>query len=468
MKNKLIKFTSLFFFAITSILVVSCDNDDLVPEFTLQPSSEEVSFLNTFSDQYLLSKETKDNIAERFVWNAPDFGVPTEISYSVEGSISETFDSVDFESGTLSATNYAISAGNLFTLAQDLLMLDTDPSTIGDDGEANNTGTIYFRIKAFAGSGSGADAVTKISEITTLNISLIEDAITGGGSGIEISTWGIVGSGFNNWGAGPDEPFYTTDNPDVLVAYPTLIDGEIKIRENNEWTNDYGDTGADGTLDAGGDNLIVTAGSYKITFNTSTLEYSIEAFSWGIVGSGFNDWGGDGPDAHMFYDYTTDTFKVSAKLLDGEVKFRLNNTWDSDFGDSGADGTIEPGGDNIVTTEGYYNVTLDLNNNTYVIEAAEVLGVVGSGYNDWGATPDFLFTQVSEGIYIAEGATLVDGEVKFRVNEAWDSDYGDTGVDGILDAGGDNIAVTAGIYRISLNFFTDETAPTYTLTKIAD
>ena len=46
---------------------------------------------------------------------------------------------------------------------------------------------------------------------------------------------------------------------------------------------------------------------------------------------------------------------------------------------------------------------------------------------------------------------LIDGEIKFRVNDAWNSDFGDTGADGTLDAGGDNIAVTAGNYRVKLD-----------------
>ncbi|WP_111709434.1 SusE domain-containing protein [Lutibacter citreus] len=450
MKNKLINFASFFVFAITSLLVTSCDNDDLVPEFTLQPSSEEVTLLNSLSEQYLLSKETKDNIAERFVWNAPNFGVQTEINYEVEASVSETFNSVDFHSGELVATNYAIKVSDLLTMAQDALLLDTDPSTIGDDGEPNNNGTIYFRINAYVGSGAGADAINKTSEIFNLNISLIEDSLTGEGSGIEVSTWGIVGSGYNNWGAYADAPFYTTSDSDVLVAYATLFDGEIKFRENNEWTNDYGDTGVDGVLDAGGDNIAVTAGNYKVTFNTSTLAYSIEPFSWGIVGSGYNDWGAT-PDAKFYYDYTTDTFKVGVKLIDGEIKFRFNNAWDTDFGDSGADGTLDAGGDNIVSTNGFYTVTLDFNNNEYTIVESDIWGVIGSGYNDWGATPDFSLTEVNPGLWVGDIINLIDGEIKFRLNEAWDSDFGDTGADGTLDAGGDNIVSTGGSARIVLD-----------------
>ena len=449
MKNKFLTVTKFFLTLIViSVFTTACENDDFIPEFTLQEASEQVAFVNSFSNEYLLSAETKNNIAERFVWSQPSFAVQTAVNYNVEGSVSNNFSTIDYESGTISENNHAITVGTLLTIAKDILMLDTDPNTTNDQGEPNNTGVIYFRVKAFPGSGSGGDAIISTSETVELNITLIEE--TGAGSGISISSWGVVGSGYNNWGAFTDAPFYTTSTDGVYVAYVTLLDGEIKFRENNDWTNNYGDSGADGTLDAGGDNIVVSAGNYKITLNLNDLTYSMEEFSWGVVGSGYNEWGAT-PDAKFFYDYTTNTFKVNVKLIDGEIKFRLNNAWDSNYGDSGADGTLDAGGDNIVVTEGFYQIILDLNNLTYTIEAADAWGIVGSGYNDWGATPDFTMTEVNPGIWVADGATLIDGEIKFRINQAWDTNYGDSGADGTLDAGGDNIAVTAGTYVITMN-----------------
>jgi hypothetical protein len=445
-------------------LFTACENDDLVPEFTLQAASENVAFQNTFLAEYLLSSETGNNIAERFVWNGVDFGVPTEVSYQLEGSISENFDAesdFEYDSGTLTETNASVTIKNLLAMAEGL-ELDDDPSTTDSEGNPNNTGTVYFRVTAFPGSGAGADAVATVSDVAQLTITLVEKSDEGG-SGIQVSTWGVVGSGYNDWGgAGPDAPFYTTGTDGVYVAYANLLDGEIKFRENNDWTNNFGDTGADGTLDAGGDNIVVTAGDYKITLNFNDNTYTIEAYSWGVVGSGYNDWGGAGPDAKFFYDYTTDTFKVGVKLIDGEIKFRLNNDWGTNYGDSGADGTLDNGGDNIVVTAGFYMITLDFNAGTYTMEAANLWGVVGSGYNDWGATPDFIFTEVNPGIWIAENVELIDGEIKFRINEDWGTNYGDTGADGTLDDGGDNIAVTAGTYTITLNLTEGET-PTYSL-----
>lgn len=423
------------------------ENDDL--EFTIQPPKEGIAFANTFLPEYTITPATSSNIAERFVWNAVVFeGTPTAVTYDVQ--YSATADFATHESlATTDQTNMAVTVEKLLMIAE-TAGLDNDPAT--DDKP--NTGSTFFRVRAYTGNG-GADALESITEVQEIKLVLPEIVV---GSGIEISTWGIVGSGFNDWGnGGPDAPFYTTEDADVIVAYATLLTGEVKFRENNDWANNFGDNGADGTLEAGGANIATTAGTYKVTFNTANNTYTIEPYSLGVVGSGFNDWGNGGPDAQFHYDYTTNTFKAGVKLLDGEIKFRLNNDWAVNYGGSG--GTIT--GDNIPTTAGFYTVTLDLKNNTYAIDAADIYGIVGSGYNDWGnGGPDFSFTEVNPNVFVADNVTLLDGEIKFRLNEDWGTNYG--GANGVLVNGGDNIATTAGKYQITLNF-TDDANPTYTI-----
>ena len=416
----------------------SCEEDNELI-FTAAPQGE-FTFTNTFLPEYILPAEnsTDDNIGVVFSFNAADFGVQTNISYELQSSILGDFTDATVVASSSNANNpIEVTIGNLKVLAEAYGIM------------APSSGTLNFRIRAFPGDSSST--TESFTPTQTITVTLLE-AVTGG-SGIEVSTWGIVGSGYNDWGnAGLDGVFYTTSTEGVIVAYANLVDGEIKFRENNDWASNLGDTGADGILEANGDNIVVTAGSYKITINTNDNTYTIEAFSWGIVGSGYNDWGNAGPDAKFFYDYTTDTYKVSVKLVDGEIKFRLNNDWGNNLGDTGADGTLEANGDNLAVTAGFYDLTLDLNNNIYTIESGDVWGIVGSGYNDWGnGGSDYSFTKVTTDVYVAEVVTLLDGEIKFRLNEDWGSNLGDTGADGTLDADGDNLAVTAGKYRITFN-----------------
>ena len=200
--------------------------------------------------------------------------------------------------------------------------------------------------------------------------------------------------------------------------------------------------------------------------NLNDLTYTIESFSIGIVGSAYNDWGAT-PDFALTYDSFSDQFRGIVKLLDGEMKLRMNNDWGTNYGDTGLDGVLDLNGDNIVTTAGRYIITLNLNDLSYSLEPIDhIWGLVGSAYNDWGATQDALFTrdwsQPNDDIWVLNNVTLLDGEYKFRSNEAWALNYGDTGADGTLDDGGDNIASVAGTYSFVLDF-TDPTNPTYTI-----
>ena len=436
---------------ISVLVLTGCqEDDDLI--FTAEPQGD-FALTNTFLSEYILPAEntTDDNIGAIFSFNSADFGVQTNVSYELQSSILGDFSDATLVP-TLSNNNnqFEVTIGALKTLAEEYGIMAPD------------SGVLNIRVRAFPGDTSSTTEV--FTEIVLLNVTLLEETTGGGGSDIEPSTWGIVGSGYNDWGnAGLDGVFYTTADEGIIVAYANLIDGEIKFRENNVWDNNLGDDGADGTLEANGANIAVTTGSFKITFNTNDNTYIMEPFSWGIVGSGFNDWGAAGPDAKFFYDYTTDSFKVGVKLIDGEIKVRLNNDWGTNFGDTGADGTIEQDGDNIVVTAGFYNVTVDFNNNTILLEEGDVYGIVGSGFNDWGAGgPDYSFTQVRPDVYIGEVVPLIDGEIKIRANEDWGVNFGDTGADGTLDADGDNIAVTAGSYRIMFNL----TDNSYSLNKI--
>ena len=188
---------------------------------------------------------------------------------------------------------------------------------------------------------------------------------------IKASEWGVVGSATPNGWNGPDIKMWNSTDGN-LVAYATLSAGEIKFRKNNDWGVNLG--GSNGTLSSGGSNIAVTAGTYKITINVSKNTYSIETYSWGIIGSGARGWG-DNDDVAMTYECTTTSSVVKNTALDGEIKFRLNHSWGTNFGADSADaaleGDIKSGGNNIKVPAGTYNVSFsfDANNKgTYKIE----------------------------------------------------------------------------------------------------
>ncbi|MGB5418787.1 SusF/SusE family outer membrane protein [Algibacter sp.] len=459
MKN--IKLLSLLLIAFISFS--ACDqDDDLV--FTAQEPAEGITFSNSFLDEYVLTVAASNNLGERFTWQDANFGVPTNVTYELENSILGDFTDATTV-GTTDGNELAVTIGAMLGFAE-AAGLDNDPNT-----DLPNTGTLYFRVKGFVGT-EGLPTYSPIQELTVVLPEIVEG---GGGAGIEISDWGIVGSATPNSWDGPDIPFYTTSENNVIVAYANLVDGQIKFRQNNSWDApniNYGDLTGDGILDTENENNInVTSGTYKITIDWNDNSYTIEEFYWGLVGSATpNSW--DGPDVKLSYDYNTDTFKTVVQLVDGQIKIRMNDSWDSpniNYGDLTGDGVLDTENENnINVTAGYYLVTVDFKTLEYSIEETLIWGAVGSATpNSWDG-PDTKFNPdfANPGVWTLNGMTLLDGQLKFRTNDSWDSpniNYGDLTGDGILDTENENnINVTAGIYDITLDFSNPDN-PTYTI-----
>ncbi|MFK7981937.1 MAG: SusF/SusE family outer membrane protein [Saprospiraceae bacterium] len=177
MKN-IVSLISLFVFSV--FLFTACEEDNNLM-FVATSSEEGVNFTNTLAANYLLSNDTKDNLAERFVWNMVNFGAPTNVNYDLQASLSSTFDAFDLI-GSTTETNLSITVGQLMDYATNL-GLDDDPTTTNTDGSSNNTGTVYFRLRAYAGAGTGNNTEI-ISDVISLNIEIIEQVITGACDGV--------------------------------------------------------------------------------------------------------------------------------------------------------------------------------------------------------------------------------------------------------------------------------------------
>jgi hypothetical protein len=139
----------------------------------------------------------------------------------------------------------------------------------------------------------------------------------------------------------------------------------FKFTEGPNWDVNYGDDGADGTLDKNGANIaVVDAGYYKLNVDLNTLTYTMTKTVWGIIGSATKD--GWNSDQKMTYDPATGLWSLVLDLAVGEIKFRANSGWDINFGDDGANGTLDAGGANIpIATAGTYTVTMKLGSPDY-------------------------------------------------------------------------------------------------------
>ena len=370
----ILKFSKLLLFTFLIVNISSCEKEDYLIFTAI--NQKEVKFQNEFQDVYKISAQTSNNISERLVWNAPDFDAPTTVTYVVEFSINSDFSTIDMSSGDTSNNHLGVKVSSMLEFAE-TLGLDDDPNTTFSDGSPNNTGMVYARVTAFAGtSSSGANQSSTVSKTASMNIEVLENV--GACTDATLSNWGLVGSAVNGWGgtnrgfaAGNDVPFLSNGQDGMFRAVATLYDGEFKIREDNAWGLNYGDDGADGTLEQNGANIAISAGHYVIDFDAVNFTITITPAEtvWCVVGSAtLNGWGA-AEDVKLVPDPCNDGVYIikDVVLTDGEIKFRQDDAWGVNLGDNGADGTTEANGANIAVSAGTYDMTLDTVNGTYTL-----------------------------------------------------------------------------------------------------
>jgi starch-binding outer membrane protein SusE/F len=147
------------------------------------------------------------------------------------------------------------------------------------------------------------------------------------------------------------------------INFPSGGTYEFKLAAQPDWSGTVYGTGGAGAISTSGDNLRVPgAGFYQIKVNTTDNTWSATKTTWGMIGD-FNGWGGD---ADMTYDANSKAWVGTINVpSNGSFKFRANHDWNLNYGDKGADGSLEEGGDNINITPGTHTVSLFLHNAGY-------------------------------------------------------------------------------------------------------
>ncbi len=135
----------------------------------------------------------------------------------------------------------------------------------------------------------------------------------------------------------------------------------FKFTDGPSWDLNWGDTGADGTLDQDGDDIVAAdAGMYKLNVNLNAFTFTYELTNWGVIGDATA--GSWDVDEDFTYDEATGNLVVTVDLNPGEIKFRANDDWPINLGDNDANGSLEYDGANIPIAEaGNYTIELILN-----------------------------------------------------------------------------------------------------------
>lgn len=175
---------------------------------------------------------------------------------------------------------YVHGAYSLFDWAQDVRMMSTDENVYFGLGTVSGGIKLYAQPDydgVFYGKGLGKGG---LAEGSTTDISLKANE-----SGFmmlvahikdlnlkreKITSLGLIGN-HNGWGA--QDNLTATDLTCLTWTGTVALDGEFKIRMNDNWDFNLG--GAMDCLVLDGANLSAEAGTYDVTLNLATLPYSI-------------------------------------------------------------------------------------------------------------------------------------------------------------------------------------------------
>ena len=318
--------------ALLLLITYSCEEENS-PVFVAQPDVDGIVLINSFASNYLISEATKDNIADRIIWESADFGVETNINYEIQGSIDPTFETSEILIGTTNENNYAIAVSTLLDFAEQL-NLDNDPTTTDASGLPDNVGEFFIRIRANVGT---VDNLETFSNIQGINITWIESTDNSSCNSLYVLGEGITDIGWNFPG------LEATCESDVLTVKARLGNAHFRFFTTvGDWGSgqDYSFYENDGyTIDTrlenapAGDNFnfIGTPGIYTITIdkNTKTIELNESGSLWAVGGAVPGGWGFNA-DTIEFVENTPDIWSASITLSNDVFRFfQTFGTWDT-------------------------------------------------------------------------------------------------------------------------------------------
>ena len=364
---KKLSILGLFIFALISFN--SCETEDDIVFTTQDPAG--FVFTNSTQEKYILAPGTSSNLGERFTWGSADFGVPTNVNYELQRSVSGDFTDAVIVN-TTNSNEIAMTIGQMMSIATDA-GLDNDPNT-----PEPNTGSFSVRLRAFVGDSGGANDT--FSDTLVLNVELLEGDVEPELPKIYVVGSFLSASGYGSDWTPADAVPLASAGPDNMqyegYVFMNVDNPEFKILPTNEsFDGDYGDDGTfSGTLIQEGESNIQVSGAgyYFIRVDLTdpdALTYSAEITEWAITGSATPaGWPDNGVmDQDMTYNTDSGKWEITIDLTtenDAAFKFRANDDWALNYGDAGADGILDfnDGTNLVVDTAGSYFVELDFSN----------------------------------------------------------------------------------------------------------
>ena len=464
-------------------MIAGCQKPDMVqiaaPEDVVAPVLEAVEGPIEITPSNMVDGKVA------FTWSLADYGVMTQVNYSLEAATAANPDTKVTITSGITANAAAIEAGKISSeIEYEALNAILFNDLKLNDGVAEEVlFTIASKVGEYAPVYSNSVAVS--CKVTAAEKQYPKLTVAGSYA-------------YNNWTPGKGQFVFDFEGTDAKYSGVIDFGEDVSALQfkfvgeawgNNEFSVPAGETQAPEAAElplvaGGGDNIsaYTTHRFYSLTLDKNTPKV-IKNFSFnslGVIGDATPT--GWDADTDMQFNADKQRFYVDLTLIDGTIKFRADDAWDVNWG--GADGVLVANGDNVAVSAGDYRIYVNLNdpaNPTYELNKGmfgkeepvggnttpepepEPTPVVGWGlvgeYNGWGAEADVMLA--SDGTFLTAKGVALSGQVKFRKDGGWDVNFGAPGeVEPVeiavnteleLVANGKNFTIAEGTYDVYLD-----------------
>lgn len=311
-------------------LLFSCEKDETKVVMLTNPIAPTIQTVPN-----LTLKRTSGNDTLVFVGTAVDPGFQASATYFLEACVKGN----NFKDAVLILSSIKPTALKITVSDLNGIFLKKFP--------ADQVSSVDIRLRSVlvVDAGTGALGTSNkpfeyISEIKNANVTVYGlprlDLI---GSGIDQKIESALGDGKYAGLVKLDKTkAFTLKDPDSNVIYGTT-GGKLAVN---------------GTAIAPTDN-----GWFNFVANTQDLTFTMDAYMIGLVGSATpNGW--NSPDTKMDYHAQSGTWRITTDLIDGEIKFRLNDGWAWNLGGTPDRLVVDAG--NLAVSAGNYTIVLTITN----------------------------------------------------------------------------------------------------------
>ena len=478
-------------------MIAGCQKTDMVqiaaPEDVVAPVLEAVEGPIEITPSNMVDGKVA------FTWSLADYGVMTQVNYSLEAATAANPDTKVTITSGITANAEALEAGKISTeIAYEALNAILFNDLKLNDGVAEEVlFTIASKVGEYAPVYSNSVAVS--CKVTAAEKQYPKLTVAGSYA-------------YNNWTPGKGQFVFDFEGTDAKYSGVIDFGEDVSALQfkfvgeawgNNEFSVPAGETQAPEAAElplvaGGGDNIAAytTHRFYSLTLDKAAPKV-IKNFSFnqiGVIGS-FNGWAAD---VVMNFNAEKQRFYADVEFAeDGQFKLRADADWALNWGAEAFGMTVSNGDGNLEAKAGSYRIYANMNNPaTMTIELnagmfgkeepvggttpeepkpEEPVTLVGWGlvgaFSGWADGADVMLA--SDGTFLVAKGVALEGEFKFRKDGAWGTNFGAAegaafaaNTEVALAQDGANLVAEAGTYDVYLDevngkawFITDGSYP---------